>query len=68
MSNLKLSVVKTEMLIRRPVTEVFEAFVNPGSNDEILVYEEYREAAAQTCYSMVLGNVRRLDECHCSCC
>ncbi len=29
MSNLKLSVVKTEMLIRKPVAEVFEAFVDP---------------------------------------
>jgi len=29
MSNLKLSLVKTEMLIRKPVGEVFEAFVNP---------------------------------------
>ena len=35
-------IAKAEMLIRKPVAEVFEAFVDPGNYRQVLVHQKYR--------------------------
>ena len=64
MENLQLTHVpksKTGMLIRKPVAEVFEAFVDPDITTKFWFTKSSGRLESRQAGSMGLGNVRRLD-------
>jgi hypothetical protein len=51
---------KAEMLIRSPVSKVFEAFVDPANNVQVLVQPWKRQARSGKIGALELGDVRVL--------
>ncbi|MEZ4570793.1 MAG: hypothetical protein R2849_10800 [Thermomicrobiales bacterium] len=54
----KVPVVKAGMLIRRPVADVFEAFIDPEISVAILVQQRDRPVGVRQSGHLALGHVR----------
>jgi len=58
-------VVKTQMLIRKPVEDVFEGVCQSCDHKKVLVHEEHWEIGSRQARSLGLGNVWRVRRSRC---
>ncbi len=56
-STNKATHCKAEMLIRKPVAKVFEAFINPEITRKFLVYKKYWKLGSRAARHLDLGSV-----------
>ncbi len=53
----EVPIVKAEMLIRKPVEEVFEAFVDPAITTQFWILQEQRKIGSGQAGSVGVGDV-----------